>query len=108
MKSELAEFLTHPVIAAAAGALVGLRALPGASYPEKLTNLAAGFAIAVWGGPALVDWLAIGNPNIASGAIFACGATGLVVANAVWEGIRRTDLAAWLAAFLPARKGGDQ
>lgn len=103
MKFELSDLLTHPVIAAAAGSLVALRALPGTSYAEKFANLAAGFAIAAWGGPAIVDWLSIAGPKLASGVIFVCGATGLVAANAVWEGIRHVDLGAWLMSWLPRR-----
>jgi hypothetical protein len=105
MKAELQEIFAHPVVAAAAGALVGLRALPGTSYIEKLANVSCGFAIAAWGGPALVDWLVITSPRVASGMIFICGATGLVVANALWEAIKRTDFAAWIMSWLPKRGG---
>jgi len=110
MKEELQDLFAHPMIAAAAGALVGLRALPGTSYPEKLANVACGFAIAAWGGPALVDYLAIGSPKLASGVVFICGACGLVIANAVWEALKHLDLSAWISAWLPKRgpgKGGE-
>ena len=106
MKVEANELLTHPVIAAAVGAVLGLYALPGATVPQKIGNVAAGFAIAAWLGPALVDYMAISSPKLASGAIFVIGATGLVVFNAVIEAIKRTDLAAWIAGWLPGRKGG--
>jgi len=99
--------MAHPVVAAAGGALLGLKALPGTSYPEKLSNVAAGFAIAAWGGPALVDYLAIGSPKLASGVVFICGACGLVIANAVWEAIKHADLGAWLMGWLPKKKGGE-
>jgi hypothetical protein len=104
VKAEFQEVMTHPVIAAAVGALLGLQALPGASVLEKLGNVAAGFAIAAWGGPALVDYLHIESPKLASGVIFVIGAVGLVVFNAVIEAIKKTDLAGWLAGWLPRRK----
>lgn len=105
MDIDVPKFFTHPVVAAAAGALVGLRALPGTSYLEKLSNVSAGFAIAAWGGPALVEYLAVTSPQLASGIVFICGATGLVIANALWEAIRHTDLAAWATAWLPKPRG---
>jgi uncharacterized membrane protein YedE/YeeE len=105
MKDNLNEILTHPVLAAAVGALVGLRALPGSSLPEKLLNVGAGFAIAAWGGSAIVEHLSVTSPKIAAGMVFFVGAAGLVVFNALIEAIKRTDLAAWLSGWLP-RKGG--
>ena len=104
MKAEITDFFAHPVVAAAAGALVGLRALPGTSYLEKLSNVACGFAIAAWGGPALVEYLGLNSAKLASGVVFICGATGLVLANAVWEAIKHTDLAAWFTSWLPKPK----
>lgn len=106
MKLELSEILTHPVVAAAVGAVVGLRALPGTSIVEKLANVGAGFAIAAWGGAAAVDYMAIASPKLASGMIFVIGAVGLVVFNAVIEAIKRTDLGAWVSSWLPRRGGG--
>ena len=103
--SALGKAMGHPMVAAAAGALVGLRALPGSSYIEKFSNVSAGFAIAAWGGPAIVDYLVITSPRVASGMVFICGATGLVVANSLWEAIKRTDIAAWISSWLP-KKGG--
>lgn len=104
-KIEFSEILTHPVVAAAVGAIVGLRALPGASVPEKIANVTAGFAIAAWAGTAAVEYMGIASPKLASGAIFVTGATGLVVFNAIIEAIKRTDLAAWLSGWRPKRGG---
>lgn len=103
----IVKVMSHPVVAAAGGALLGLKALPGTSYPEKLSNVAAGFAIAAWGGPALVDYLAITSPKLGSGVVFICGACGLVIANAVWEALKHADLGAWVSAWLPKKKGGE-
>lgn len=93
--------------AAAAGALVGLKALPGSSITEKLSNVAAGFAIAAWSGPAIVDHLAISKPSIAAGVVFGVGACGLVLFHSLIAAIRTTDFAAWLAQFMPPRRKGD-
>lgn len=107
MKAELQEIMTHPVIAAAVGALMGLHALPGSSLAQKCGNVAAGFAIAAWGGPALVEYMAVESPKLQSGVIFILGATGLVVFNAVIEAIKHLDVVAWLTGWLPRRKGGE-
>lgn len=107
MKLELSDLLTHPVVAAAAGALLGLKALPGASIPEKLANVFAGFLLAAWGGAALVEYLQIANIKIAAGAIFMTGAAGLVVFDAIIQALKQTDFAAYLASWLPRKKGGE-
>ena len=44
--------------------------------------------------------------KIAAGVVFAIGATGLVVFNAIIEAVKRTDLAAYVMSWLPGRKGG--
>lgn len=104
MKLELQEVLTHPVVAAAAGALLGLKALPGTSVANKLANIFAGFLLAAWGGAALVEWLEIANLKIAAGVIFMVGSAGLVVFDSLIQAIKQTDFVAWLAGWLPKRK----
>jgi hypothetical protein len=111
MKLELNELLTHPVVAAAAGSLLGLKALPGTSAPEKVANVAAGFMLAAWGGAALVEYLQIASLRIAAGVIFMVGAAGLVVFDALIQAFKRTDLAGHILdtakTWLPRRKGGE-
>lgn len=109
MKLEWSELLTHPVVAAAAGSLLGLKALPGTSNAEKLANVAAGFMLAAWGGAALVDYMVIASPKVAAGCIFMVGAAGLVVFDAVIQAVKRTDMAAYVMSWLPRRRGeGDK
>jgi hypothetical protein len=113
MKPELSDLLSHPIVAAAAGSLVGLKALPGASVTERLCNVAAGFAFAAFAGPAVVDHIGVISPNVKSGIIFIIGAAGLVIFNAVIEGIKKTDVGLHigsafdrLLSWLP-KKGGE-
>ena len=108
MKIEFGEIVTHPVLAAVCGALLGLKALPGASIWERLANVGAGFVIAVFAGPALVDYMEVSSPNIGAGIIFGLGSAGLVIFGAVIDAIRRTDLVAWVAGWLPRRKQGGE
>lgn len=111
MKFEILDNLHPHWLAAAAGALVGLKAMPGTSMPEKLGNLGAGFALAAWAGPAIVDYLSVAKPSIAAGIVFGVGACGLVAFNALISAIRATDFGAWisgwLAAWSPRKKGGE-
>ena len=104
-EGEVQHWFSNPVIAAAAGALVGLRALPGTSYLEKGSNMVAGFAIAAFGGPALVEYLNVHSEKLSSGIVFVCGAVGLVVANSIWEGVKHIDVAGIVSGWLK-KKGG--
>lgn len=97
----------HPAVAAAAGSLVGLRALPGVSLKEKIGNLGASFLLAVYGAPWAIEQMAVDSMRLQAGIIFGIGAAGLVFFNAAIEGIKRSDLAAWVAGWLPKRKGND-
>lgn len=103
---EILDLALHPVVAAAIGSIVALKAIPGTGYVEKAVNVGASFALAVYAGPALVEYMDVTSLKIAAGVIFAIGATGLVVFNAVIEAIKRTDLAAWVMGWLPGKKGG--
>lgn len=103
---DLPDWLAHPAVAAALGSALGLKALPGVSIVEKLLNLGASFALAVYAGPALVEYMGVTSLKVAAAVIFAVGATGLVVFNAAIDALKKTDLAAWVAGWLPGRKGG--
>lgn len=103
--SEVMDAALHPVAAAAIGALVGLKAVAGASFAERAVNLAASFGLAVYAGPALVEHLGVTSPKIAAAIVMGCGATGLVFFNAGIEAIKQTNLVEWLTSWLPRRKG---
>jgi len=104
MKVELHD-LAVQMGAATLGALVSLRAVSGTTLWQKVFNIVAAFSIAALAGPALVEQMSIESVRIGAGIIFMTGATGLVVFDAIVEGIRKSDLAAWIAGFLPSRKG---
>lgn len=105
MKDQIHDVLTTPWVAAALGAVLSLKALPGAGMGEKLLNVGAGFAIAAYAGPALVEHMGWASPRLAALAIFGCGASGLVVFNGVMEALKRTDFGAWVMSWLPKKKG---
>lgn len=92
-------------VAALAGAILGLKAIPGASLAERAGNLACGFGMAIFMGPAIVDWLHIASTRIASGITFAVGAAGLVGFAAIMEGIRQTQFGAIISGWLSRNRG---
>ena len=104
---DISKAASHPIVAAAAGSVVGLYAFPGATWALRATNVLAGFVIAVYGGTSLVEHLHIESIRIAAGVIFIAGATGLVVFNSTIEAIRKVDWSGWIRSVLPGKKGGD-
>ena len=91
-------------LAAAAGALLGLRAFPGSSPRQIVANLVVGALTAVFVGPGLADWEGTTSPRIYAFIIFATGATGLVFFSAVIEGVRQTPFGQILTGWL-SKKG---
>lgn len=96
----------HQFIAAAAGSIVGLYAVPGDTLRSRLANILAGFVIAIFAGPALIEYLGITSLRVSAGIIFITGSTGLVVFNAVIEAVKKMDLAGWIRGWLPGKKEG--
>lgn len=109
MKDQIHDLLTSPWVAAAAGSILGLRALPGATLLERAANVAAGFCIAAFVGPALIEAMGWTSPRLAALAIFGLGATGLVVFSALIDGFRRSDIALDLferaKSWIPGKRG---
>lgn len=104
---KLDDFATHhQFIAAAAGSAVGLYAVPGESIWARVANILAGFVIAIFAGPALIEYLGITSLRVSAGLIFIVGSTGLVVFNAVVEAVKKMDLAEWIRGWMPGKKGG--
>lgn len=96
----------HQFIAAAAGSIVGLYAVPGDTLRSRLANILAGFVIAIFAGPALIEYLGITSLRVSAGIVFIVGSTGLVVFDAVVEAVKKMDIAEWIRGWLPGRKGG--
>jgi len=96
---------SNPYVAALAGAILGLRAIPGGTTVQRVTNLLFGFLLAVFVGPALVEYQHITSLRLAAGLIFAVGAGGLVAFAAIIDGVRETKFAAILTGWLSRNKG---
>lgn len=105
MKIEIGDLINHPAVPGFAGALLGLKALPGATIIERACNVAAGFGIAMFAGPALVETMDISSAKIQAGVVFGVGAAGLVIFGALIDAVRKTDIAEWIMSWLPRRGG---
>jgi hypothetical protein len=95
--------VTNPFVAALAGAALGLRALPGANIYEKAANLAFGFIVAIFAGPAVLEWLHITSLKLSAGVIFGFGAAGLVLFGAIIEGVKSTQFGVIIQGWLSKR-----
>lgn len=95
-----------PFAAGLAGALVALRYVPGASWGERLSNVAAGALTAYFGTPALMAWLHPSSTDIGNAIAFAVGLFGVSIAAACFDVLRRLPLADIAAGWL--RRPGDR
>lgn len=94
---------SNSYVAALAGSILGLKAIPGETAASRFSNLLFGFLLAIYGGPALVDYLHVTSVKIASGLVFAVGAGGLVVFAALLDGVRQTPLGTIISGWLSRR-----
>jgi hypothetical protein len=82
-----------PFAIGALGALVtAVKFTPGASWPERAFNVAAGSLFAGFLTPAMIDWLGMRNASYMSGAAFLFGLLGMSLASAVLSGIKDTPV----------------
>lgn len=95
---------SNTYVAALAGSILGLKAIPGVTFAERLSNLLFGFLLAIYAGPALVEYLHVTSVKVSSGLVFAVGAGGLVVFAAVLDGVRQTPVGAIISSWF-SRKG---
>lgn len=92
--------VTNTYVAALAGALLGLKAVPGGTIKDRLANLLFGLLMAVYVGPALVDYLHITSRNVSACIVFSVGAAGLVAFGALVEGIKQTQFGTIISGWL--------
>lgn len=96
------DLAAHPLVAGLLGGLVGLRFVPGLSWPERLTNLAAGGLLSYYTAPALVGWWGLSEQMLGFLG-FLIGMFGLSVASAVLQAIRQLDLADVIRSWISRR-----
>ena len=105
MNLEPDSITSNTYVASLAGAILGLKAITGATPAERLSNLVFGFLIAVYLGPVVVDYLHVTSQRVSAGLIFATGAGGLVVFAALIDGIKQTSIATIIAGWFSRSRG---
>ena len=95
--------LSSHVLAGLLGSMVALRWAPGATWGERVCNVGAGFACAVYLTPAAAEWFEITSPRGVAAMAFAAGMFGLSLAAAVVEAIKSADLGEVLRGWLSRR-----
>lgn len=98
------DIIRGPVAAGIAGALIGLRWAPGASWGERMANVASGSAIAGYVGPLACELLDLGSPKAQAAVGFGLGLFGISLATTVLTLLRDLKLAEILTEKL--RGGG--
>ena len=96
------ENVAYPWLAGAVGAVVGLKFVVGATWPERAANVAAGTAVAVFVAPAVADYYTLSSA-VTGGLSFTFGLFGVAVAGAVFGAIRSLDLAELVRGWISRR-----
>lgn len=97
ISSELAK---SPWVAGAAGAIVALHGAPGASWPQRMFNVAAGALVAGYASPIINQYFGLSTPELQSASAFLCGLFGLNFSASLLDSIRASN---WLE-ILPWRR----
>ena len=100
-----AEVLSNPFVAGAAGSLLGIKSMSGATWGERFLHLIIGSVCAGYVGPALAEWWHMESPSMRSAFAFGVGAFGISVYMASAEAIRRIQWADIISAILSKRGG---
>lgn len=103
MEINIPEAVKSPEMAGIAGALVGLKFLPGATWAERVFNLFAGILCAAFGAPGIVEWLHINNKAILMACAFLVGLFGLSLCSAVVDAIKNLQLAEIIKGWISRR-----
>ena len=94
------ELVKSPWVAGAAGAIVALHGAPGASWPQRMFNVAAGALVAGYASPIINQYFGLSTPELQSASAFLCGLFGLNFSASLLDSIRASN---WLE-ILPWRR----
>lgn len=97
-----------PFVVGGIGSLIAaMRTTPGATWGERAFNALSGAAAAGFVTPALVEWLAVKSPAVASGAAFVLGLLSMSLTAAVLQGIKDTPVGQIITGWVSRRPGSD-
>jgi hypothetical protein len=98
------ELAKEPLAAAIAGALIGLRFVPGLTWVQRFVNAASAVGLAAIFGPWLADFFAL-PPAAQSAMSGAIGLFGLNLATRLWKDLEQTSVLDLLKGYLPGGRG---
>jgi hypothetical protein len=104
MDFEPSKFITPQMAAGIAGAAIGAKMAPGATWGERLFNMAAGSACAAFVAPALGEMFHLSSTPMQSCMAFFLGMFGMSAAAAITTGFKELKLADIIAGWIS--KGG--
>lgn len=93
MPDTLDTLLRSPWLSGAAGAIVALHGAPGASWPQRAFNVAAGALVAGYASPIINQYFGLSTPELQSAGAFLCGLFGLNFSASLLDSIRASN---WL------------
>lgn len=107
------EIFSHPaapgVLGALIAALIGLKFIPGETWVVRALELvqrgfsfAAGSCIAIYGGPAAVEFFSIKTEGLTAFMIFTVGLVGFSLAKAIISGIKEIKFGEIFSGYLTA------
>lgn len=103
MIDDLDKLARGPYAAGIVGSLVSLAFVPGATWGERVFNVAAGSAAAIYVAPGLAEWAHVQSVGMQSLLSFMVGLFGLNLAHAAVRAIRETPFGQVIAGWLTRR-----
>lgn len=103
MDFEPHKMAANPLVAGLAGAFVGLRFAPGASWLERSANVAAGAVCSGFVAPAASEMLKLSSPSMTGFMAFVIGMFGMSLASAVMQGLRDVKVGEIVTGWISRR-----
>lgn len=98
------EIARSPWLPGLVGAIVAVRSAPGATWGERIVNIACGALISGFASPALSEYFGMTTQAMQSAMAFAVGLFGLNIVASVtaWTKVMKVD------DFLPWKRKGNE
>jgi len=100
MDVDYKEWVVHPLTGGIVGALLGLKGVPGTSWPARAGNFGLSCAAAAVVTPGLAETLKVSSPAMFALLAVAVGAFGISVCTAILGMIKSIDWAEQAKEFL--------
>lgn len=99
---QAAKIAGHPATASLAGAVVGLRFIPGATAWARLANACGGASVSYYVAPAFAGYLHL-DARGTSALAFVLGLVGISLADGLVQGVRSTKWGEIIESWITRR-----